>query len=124
MKIFRKRFIDYNLFNINKYKSSDNLLKHARYIPGKTKGIMLVSGDVLVGYIAWEDNMIIALEIIKEFRNKGIGRLLLDMCPASYLTVSKLNSNAIRFYENLGWRKVSNLNEKIILYKRDDNIKK
>lgn len=53
--------IPYNQENIDKYKSKDNLLRHARYIKGLTNGIFIVDEDSsLVGYIAWEGDTIIA----------------------------------------------------------------
>lgn len=118
MQILRKKYIPYNQENITKYKSSNNMLKHARYVPGKTDGIMIVSGNKLVGYIAWEGDMIIALETIEEFRNKGVGKLLLDICPANNLTVSKVNKKAIKFYEDLGWSCVGDLG-RMLQYNRE-----
>lgn len=115
-------YIPYNSFNIARFKSSNNMLKHARYIPGKTDGMMLVSNNKkLVGYIAWEGDMIIALETISEYRNKGIGKLLLSSCPANNLTVSKLNKDAIKFYENLGWHCVGDLG-RMLQYKRGEDM--
>lgn len=102
----RYRIIDYNQENIDKYKSSNNLLRHARYIPDRTKGVMLVYGNNLLGYIAWEGNWIIALETIGKYRRKGYGSILLQTAVQNgcvYLTVSRYNESAIKFYESQGW---------------------
>lgn len=121
MVVLRSKIIPYNQKNIDKFKSPNNMLKHARYIPGKTEGIMIVSGNNLVGYIAWEGNMIIALETVNGFRNKGVGSYLLSVCPANELTVSKSNKSAIEFYENSGWEKVSDLGKMFLYRRRHDN---
>lgn len=98
--------LPFNEENINKFKSRDNMLKHARYIPEKTDGIMLAKGNILVGYIAWEDDFIIALETSKNFRNQGIASWLLSKANengANKLSVNKKNKDAIQVYLKLGW---------------------
>ena len=98
--------LPFNEENINKFKSRDNMLKHARCIPGKTDGIMLAKGNTLVGYIAWEDDFIIALETSKNFRNQGIASWLLSKANengANKLSVNKKNKDAIKVYLKLGW---------------------
>ena len=102
----RYRTIDYNQENINKYKSDNNLLRHARYIPHRTKGVMFVYGDNLLGYTAWEGNWIIALETIDKYKRKGYGSILLQTAVQNgciHLTVSKYNEGAIKFYKSQGW---------------------
>jgi ribosomal protein S18 acetylase RimI-like enzyme len=99
--------LPFNEENINKFKSRDNMLKHARYIPEKTDGIMLAKGNTLVGYIAWEDDFIIALETSKNFRNQGIASRLLSKANengANKLSVNKKNKDAIKVYLKLGWK--------------------
>lgn len=95
--------------NIDKYKSSDNILKHARFIPGKTTGKFLVSpvNDELVGYIACKDDTIIALEVSPKYRGKGIVTDLINSSGATKLSVQKNNKNAIRLYEKLGFKVTS-----------------
>lgn len=101
------REIPYNLDNIKKYKSPENLLRHARYIPGKTKGVMWITRTgKLVGYCGWEDNWVIALEVSKEYRGRGFGeellkRALQDGCTG--LTVDRKNDPAIALYKKLGF---------------------
>lgn len=113
------REIAYNSENIEKYKSSDNLLRHARYIPGRTQGIMLVDNrNNLVGYIAWEKDYIIALEVTEKYRHQGIATSLLKSCPAKPLTVAKDNIPAINLYKSLGWKKSRNLGRMIKMIKR------
>lgn len=100
--------IPYNQENIDKYKSKDNLLRHARYIKGLTNGIFIVDEDSsLVGYIAWEGDTIITLEVISNYRNNGIATKLLSKAVnngANKLTVNKHNISAINLYKNLGWK--------------------
>ena len=52
-----RRFIsiDYNLGNVLKYKSKDNLLRHARTGKG-ISGVMYIDPGTkeLIGYIGWE----------------------------------------------------------------------
>src|SRR5574344_1482488 len=107
MILFRKNIkeIEYNQKNIDRYKNSSNMLIHARYIPNKTKGIMLIDRfNRLVGYIAWEDDLIIALEVSELYRGRGIATELIKKSKCTRLTVSKLNYNAINLYLNLGWK--------------------
>ena len=86
LKNSKLKEIPYNQENIDKYKSKDNLLRHARYIKGLTNGIFIVEEDKLVGYIAWEKDTIIALEVISNYRNNGIA--------------TKLISNYFQFYKD------------------------
>lgn len=126
MLIIRKdinyKSIPYNQENINKYKSKDNLLKHARYIPGKTKGIILVNNNELVGYIAWESNIVIALEVTDNYKNKGVEKFLLNKAIENgidELTVNKNNTKAINLYKLFGF-KIYNENSKIYFMKREE----
>ena len=89
--------------NVNWFKSSDNLLRHAR--TGKDiDGIILTKFNSLVGYIAWSPDSIIALEVMPEYRNQGIATQLLSQSPVQKLTVQKTNKDAIKLYEDLGYR--------------------
>lgn len=105
---------------IKKYKSQNNLLKHARYIPGKTKGVVIIDDnlDKLVGYILWEGDFITAFETIEEYRNKGIGRKLLDYAVskgASKLSVNKRNKLAIDFYNRYGFKVYQDLGKMLFM---------
>ena len=97
--------------NIEKYKSQENMLKHARFIPEKTVGKFLVTptDEKLVGYIACEGDTIIALEVLPEYRGRGIATDLINSSRATKLSVQKSNRNrnAIRLYEKLGFRIIS-----------------
>lgn len=95
--------------NIEKYKSQENMLKHARFIPEKTVGKFLVTptDEKLVGYIACEGDTIIALEVLPEYRGRGIATDLINSFGATKLSVQKSNRNAIRLYEKLGFRIIS-----------------
>lgn len=97
-----------NKFLIEKYKSPNNLLRHTRFIPGKTRGVMIIdkTTEDLVGYIAWEFDFIIALEVIKEYRGNGWSKVLLDIAinnGATKLSVRKDNKVAIKLYEGMGF---------------------
>uniref|UniRef100_UPI00358E0A8A N-alpha-acetyltransferase 60 n=1 Tax=Myxine glutinosa TaxID=7769 RepID=UPI00358E0A8A len=73
---------------------------------------ILASSFPLDTYVAY----ILSLGVVKEFRNLGVGSLLLDSlmthitnqnqerCKALYLHVLTTNTNAIRFYENRHFR--------------------
>lgn len=108
---------------INKYKSKENMLSHARYIPGKTDGIFLVdNGNNLVGYIGWEGDTIISLEVSENYRKQGIGTYLLKKAienGITNLTVSKKNTEAINLYKSLGW-KIYRETQKIYFMKYDE----
>lgn len=95
--------------NIEKYKSQENMLKHARNTPGKTAGKLLINPakDELVGYIACEEDTIIALEVSPWYRGKGIATDLINSSGANKLTVSKKNINAINLYKKLGFEIIS-----------------
>ncbi|WP_263382784.1 GNAT family N-acetyltransferase [Granulicella arctica] len=69
-------------------------------------------GDALVGMVltnaAWIDD----LWVLREYRGRGIGKLLLEHAEAEIaargsdvmrLRVVKSNTNAVRFYERYGW---------------------
>lgn len=94
---------------INRYKSRENMLSHARYIPGKTDGVFLVdqrNNNQLVGYIGWEGDTIIALEVSEDYRKQGVGTYLLKKAVENgitNLTVAKNNTEAINLYKSLGW---------------------
>lgn len=118
--ILRKQYkeILYNKENIEKYKSKDNLLKHARF-DKNTKGIMLVDKNTndLIGYIAWEDNYIIALEVLSDYRGSGFGNILLEKAiksGCSKLSVSKKNIVAINLYKKYGFKHTKDINDKVI----------
>lgn len=103
--------IDYNLENVLRYKSKDNLLKHARTGKG-ISGVMYIDPGTkkLIGYIGWEGKMIICLEVTKNYRGQGYGRLLMEEAlrnGCDSLTVSENNLVAQGLYSSLGFRKVS-----------------
>ena len=98
--------LPYTLENILRYKSKDNLLNHARFIKGLSKGCFLVTlkEKDLVGYIGIEDNKIIALEVNSKYRNKGIATWLINNSGCDELTVNKNNTNAYKLYLKLGFK--------------------
>lgn len=110
---------------INRYKSRENMLSHARYIPGKTDGVFLVdqrNNNQLVGYIGWEGDTIIALEVSEDYRKQGVGTYLLGKAirkGVTNLTVAKNNTEAINLYKTLGY-KINKETLKIYFMKYDN----
>lgn len=93
---------------IKKYKSSENMLRHARYIPSKSEGFFMfdTKNSEPIGYIIWEDDFIVAFEIFKDYRRKGYGEKLLGVAidsGANRLSVNKKNLGAIELYKKTGW---------------------
>lgn len=105
----RYRELPWTKENIDKYKNPRNMLKHARFIPEKTVGKFLVTptDEKLVGYIACEGDTIIALEVSPEYRGEGIATDLINSSGVTKLSVQKSNKDAIRLYEKLGFRVIS-----------------
>ncbi len=94
--------------NIKKFKSPDNLLKHARYNKS-TDGIILVNpkDNKLVGYVGWEGDKIIALEVSPDYWGQGIATYLISRSGCNNLSVNRKNFKAINLYKKLGFRIVS-----------------
>lgn len=120
-----RRFIsiNYNTSNVLKYKSKDNLLKHARTGKG-ISGVMYIDPGTkeLIGYIGWQGRMIISLEVTKSYREQGYGKLLMEEAlnkGCDSLTVSENNIVAQNLYRSLGFRKVSGR-----LWKLEESIMK
>ena len=92
---------------IEKYKSSDNMLGHAKFDKDYT-GKMLLIGNKLVGYVIVDKKRkyITALEVSPKFRRKGYGKRLLNIAKllgADKLSVNKKNFKAINLYKKNGW---------------------
>ena len=66
---------------------------------------MLIDPDTedMIAYIAWCDDTVIALEVNKKYRHRGIASALLNYSGVTKLTVSKKNINAISLYKKLGF---------------------
>ena len=127
MIIKRKDYkeIPYTKDNINLYKSPGNLLKHAR-VGKEVDGIMLVDKKTneLIGYVAWEGNYIVALEVISKYRGNGFGDILIKKAigsGAEKLSVDKNNIAARKLYEKHGFKKNNtDLGPKMIEYERSN----
>lgn len=120
MKILRntEKQLPWTKENIEQYKSNGNLLRHAKTGKG-ISGIILTDSktDNLIGYIAWENDYIVALEVANQYRNKGYGERLLEMAireGCTKLSVNKNNIVAIKLYEKKGFKKDKDLNSKTI----------
>lgn len=94
--------------NIKKFKSPDNLLKHAR-CNKSTDGIILVNfkDNKLVGYVGWEGDKIIALEVSSDYQRQGIATYLISRSGCDNLSVNRKNFKAINLYKKLGFKIVS-----------------
>lgn len=73
-----------------------------------------IIGSVLGGYDG-RRGMVYHLAVVKDYRKKGIGALLMNEleqrmknkgCLRSYLLVTHENLDAIQFYKNMGWEQM------------------
>lgn len=93
---------------IEKYKSSDNMLLHAKWTP-EMKGCFFINkkkGD-LVGYVGCEGDMIVALEVADGYQGRGYSKRLIQHAlrnDANKLSVNKKNEHAIDVYKHLGFK--------------------
>lgn len=106
--------LPYNEENVKRYKEKSSGfkfgLKHAR--TGKNiKGQMYISpDDELIGYFGVDQTTkyIQCFEVNPKYQNAGYGKRMMDDAiqsyHAKYLTVSRVNVSAIRFYKNYGWK--------------------
>lgn len=93
---------------IDRFKAPDNMLRHARCGDG-TDGAFYVDRKTgeMVGYVAWEGDTVIALEVSEKYRGRGYAERLLNCAirnGADKLSVAKSNENAIGMYRHLGWK--------------------
>ena len=99
------KWIEYNKENIEKYKSDDNMLQHAR-VNKNTFGWMVVKGNKLVGYCGCEGDKIIALEVTPKFRRQKWATKFIRKAKAkgcTDLSVEKGNKAAISLYFRNGF---------------------
>ena len=114
--------VPYSQENIDRFKSPDNKLKHAR-ISEKTFGWFFINKktEELVGYVGCEGNMIVALEVSEKFRGRGYSSRLLslaDSCGATRLSVNKSNKHAIDVYLHLGYEEYDSDKNMIYMKKK------
>lgn len=100
----RTKVLSWTKENVDRYKSSDNLLRHAKTGPDIQGKILVGTKGDLIGYIAWSPDYIVALEVSPEYRGQGIATKLLEECPVKRLTVSCSNLRAIKLYKDLGYQ--------------------
>jgi ribosomal protein S18 acetylase RimI-like enzyme len=110
MKIRKHTYdtLPYSQENIDKFKSSENMLKHAR-CNDNTFGRFFVNKkrDELVGYIGCEGDTVVALEVMPEFEGRGYATRLLRYAwskSVTRLSVEKNNAHAIDVYKHLGYK--------------------
>lgn len=125
LKLHTYYIIPYNRENITKYKSSDNILKHARYNKN-TFGWFFIDRefDDLIGYIGCEGDTVIALEVTSDYKGRGYASRLLNLAKARgvvKLSVDKNNTHAIEVYKHLGYKKYDSDNR--MIYMKIDNKK-
>ena len=72
--------LPYSQETIDRFKSSENMLKHARYNK-ETYGWFFVNKkkDDMVGYVGCEDDVIVALEVSSKYEGKGYASRLLGL---------------------------------------------
>lgn len=101
------KYIEYNAENVNKYKSDDNMLIHARTGDDVFGTMLIDDNNNLIGYIAWQNKMIIAFEVVENYRKQGYGSKLLlkaiNTGNIKRLTVSSSNKDAINLYKDFGF---------------------
>lgn len=104
--------LPYSQENIDRFKTDDNMLKHARYNKD-TFGWFFVNKkrNELVGYIGCEDDIVIALEVNSDYEGHGYASRLLRLAQsrdANKLSVNKDNTHAINVYKHLGYKEYDN----------------
>ena len=114
----------YNQYYIDKFKSSDNMLKHARFDGGQV-GYFILSRKTgeMMAYIAWEGDMIIAVEVAPKFQKRGLCSTLLRMAEirgANKLTVNKNNTEAINIYKHLGYKRYKSSSAMLFMKKKEN----
>lgn len=101
------KYIEYNAKNVEMYKADNNMLIHARTDTNVSGYMLIDSKNNLIGYIAWQNKMIIAFEVVKIYRKQGYGSKLLQKAINSgnikRLTVSSSNRDAISLYKTFGF---------------------
>ena len=101
------KYIDYNSENVEKYKAENNMLIHARTGNGISGFMLIDNSNNLIGYIAWQNKMIIAFEVVENYRKQGYGSKLLlkaiNTGKVKRLTVSSSNEDAISLYKTFGF---------------------
>lgn len=119
----RTKVLPWTKENVDRYKSSDNLLKHAKTGPDIQGKILVGTQGDLIGYIAWSPDYIVALEVSPEYRGQGIATGLLEECPVKRLTVNCSNLGAIKLYKDLGYQ-VYRREPKILYMKKTYRVKR
>ena len=111
----KTHYINFNKENVEQFKSSGNMLKHAK-TDDNVDGVILVNEkNELVGYIAWQDDFIVAFETIKKYRRHGYGTRMLKKAiksGATKLSVNKSNKESLKMYKDFGFKR----------YKSDDSM--
>jgi len=119
----RTKVLPWTKENVDRYKSGDNLLRHAKTGPDIQGKILVGTQGDLIGYIAWSPDYIVALEVSPEYRGQGIATRLLEECPVKRLTVSCSNLGAIKLYKDLGYQ-VYRREPKILYMKKTYQVKR
>lgn len=111
--------LPYTQENIDKFKSSDNMLKHAR-CNKNTFGWFFVNkkDNNLIGYIGCEKDTVIALEVMSDYEGQGYASRLLKLTKGRgtiKLSVDKNNTHAIEVYKHLGYKEYDKDNKMIYM---------
>lgn len=101
------RILPYTQENIERYKSKDNMLRHAR-CDDSSFGQFYVNkkSGRMVGYVGCEGDTIVALEVSDGFQGRGYSSRLIMYAlrnGAYKLSVNKSNEHAIDVYKHMGF---------------------
>lgn len=120
MKVKKRTYIirPYTQKNIDRFKSPDNMLRHAR-CNDDTFGYFFINKKRkdLVGYVGCEGGIVVALEVSPDYEGYGYASRLLRLAQyrgADKLSVNKDNTHAIDVYRHLGYREYDS--DKNMLY--------
>lgn len=118
-KLFIEYYIDLIGSKQAQYMASLFLSKEAitKLISNGAIFKLVVNNNTILGFTEYllEDNRVFLskLYVSKEYRNKGIGKLMLEDCikyakennkDSIYLTVNKGNTNSIEIYKHIGFK--------------------
>jgi len=109
--------VNYMLDNFQSETAIENQIKIDHY-----KYFTIINKQKAVGYIAIknkEDALFLSkIYILKTCRGKGLGKLAMNFieeqaensnCKKIYLTVNRHNTNSIKAYQNIGFKKIEEL---------------
>lgn len=101
-----------------KYKKNTNNLGKCKFEPDY-KGLVVVEGNKLLGYIILKNNKMTSLEVLpegKEFNLKErLIRLAIDKYGLNEISIPSTSKSTLKLLKDIGFKKISDINDKIIL---------